>query len=68
MSLLFAGIAYWLVGLSLSYVLGLKTGLGAVGIWIGLSIGKGVHAALLVLRLQLLADRPPVASTSDASA
>ncbi|WP_347338472.1 hypothetical protein [Bradyrhizobium forestalis] len=49
--LLFAGIAYWLIGFSLSYVLGLKTDLGAVGIWIGLSIGKAVYAALLVLRL-----------------
>ncbi|WP_439397677.1 MATE family efflux transporter [Bradyrhizobium sp. PMVTL-01] len=58
--LLFAGIAYWLIGLSLSYVLGLKTDLGAVGIWIGLSIGKAVYAALLVLRLQLLANRPPL--------
>ncbi|MBB4372941.1 Na+-driven multidrug efflux pump [Bradyrhizobium sp. cir1] len=66
--LLFAGIAYWLIGLSLSYVLALKTDLGAVGIWIGLSIGKAVYAALLVLRLQLLADRPAIASTSDASA
>lgn len=35
----FVGIAYWLVGFSLGYVLGLKIGLGATGIWIGLSIG-----------------------------
>lgn len=55
--LLFAGIAYWLVGLSLGYVLGLKIGLGAIGIWIGLSIGTTVYAGLLVLRFQLLANR-----------
>lgn len=55
--LLFACIAYWLIGFSLSYVLSLKIGLGAVGIWIGLSIGKAVYAALLVLRFQLLASR-----------
>ncbi|WP_050626621.1 MATE family efflux transporter [Bradyrhizobium viridifuturi] len=66
--LFFAGIAYWLIGLSVSYVLGLKTGLGAVGIWIGLSIGKAVYAALLVIRLRLLANRPPVAAMSQASA
>ncbi|NEV02857.1 hypothetical protein FNJ47_46180, partial [Bradyrhizobium sp. UFLA 03-164] len=66
--LFFAGIAYWLIGLSVSYVLGLKTGLGAIGIWIGLSIGKAVYAALLVIRLRLLANRPPVAAMSQASA
>ncbi|UPK34505.1 MATE family efflux transporter [Bradyrhizobium sp. 186] len=55
--LLFAGIAYWLIGFSLSYVLSLKIGLGAVGIWIGLSIGKAVYAGLLVLRFELLASR-----------
>ncbi|ODM72150.1 MATE family efflux transporter [Bradyrhizobium elkanii] len=55
--LLFAGIAYWLIGFSLSYVLSLKIGLGAIGIWIGLSIGKAVYAALLVVRFQLLAIR-----------
>jgi multidrug resistance protein, MATE family len=61
--LLFGGIAYWLIGFSLSYVLGLKIGLGAIGIWIGLSTGTAVYAALLVLRLQLLASR--LASTAD---
>lgn len=53
--LLFAGIAYWLIGFSLSYVLGLKMDLGAIGIWIGLSIGAAAHAALLVIRFQLSA-------------
>ncbi|WP_375784817.1 MATE family efflux transporter [Bradyrhizobium sp. Pha-3] len=57
MPLLFAGIAYWLIGFSLSYALGLKIGLGAIGIWIGLSIGSAVYAGLLVLRFQLLANR-----------
>ncbi|WP_371930207.1 MATE family efflux transporter [Bradyrhizobium sp. CCGUVB1N3] len=62
--LLFAGIAYWLVGLSLSYLLGLKMGLGAIGIWIGLSIGTAVYAALLVMRLWRLTSR--LVFTSDA--
>ncbi|MEZ2146408.1 MATE family efflux transporter [Bradyrhizobium sp. DN5] len=57
MPLLFAGIAYWLIGFSLSYVLGFKLGLGAIGIWIGLSIGMTVYAGLLVLRFHLLASR-----------
>jgi len=55
--LLFAGVAYWLIGFSLSYVLGLKLGLGAIGIWIGLSIGTATYAGFLVLRFQLLANR-----------
>ncbi|MCC8969194.1 MATE family efflux transporter [Bradyrhizobium sp. Cham227] len=55
--LLFACIGYWLIGFSLSYVLGLKVGLGAIGIWIGLSIGTTVNAVLLLLRFQLLANR-----------
>ncbi|UPJ47980.1 MATE family efflux transporter [Bradyrhizobium sp. 200] len=55
--LLFVGIAYWLIGFSLGYVLGLKIGLGAIGIWIGLSIGTAIYAGLLVLRFQLLASR-----------
>ncbi|MCK1742041.1 MATE family efflux transporter [Bradyrhizobium sp. 139] len=57
MPLLFAGIAYWLIGGSLSYLLGLRVGLGAIGIWIGLSIGMTVYAGLLALRFQLLARR-----------
>ncbi|MCP1909566.1 MATE family multidrug resistance protein [Bradyrhizobium elkanii] len=57
MPLLFAGIAYWLVGFSTSYLLSLKTDLGAIGVWIGLSIGTTVYAALLVLRFQLLTRR-----------
>lgn len=55
--LLFASISYWPIGFSLSYVLSLKIGLGAIGIWIGLSIGTTVYALLLVLRFQLLASR-----------
>ena len=55
--LLFAGLGYWLIGFSLSYVLAFRTGLGAIGVWIGLSIGTAVYAALLVLRFRLLANR-----------
>lgn len=48
--LLLAVLGYWLIGFPLSYVLGLHTAFGAIGIWIGLSIGTGLYAALLVLR------------------
>lgn len=55
--LLFAGIANWAIGFTLSYVLGLKIGLGAIGIWIGLSVGTTVYAGFLILRFLLLASR-----------
>jgi multidrug resistance protein, MATE family len=52
--LLFAIIGYWLVGFPIAYVLGFFTPLGAVGIWIGLSIGTATHATLLMLRFRRL--------------
>jgi MATE family multidrug resistance protein len=48
--LLFAATGYWLVGFPIAYVLGFFTSLGAIGIWIGLSIGTATHATLLLLR------------------
>lgn len=62
--ILLGGIAYWLIGFSISYVLSLKLGLGAVGIWIGLSIGTTVYAGLLVVRFRLLAIRFAFKGTS----
>lgn len=55
--LLFAGVTCWPIGFSLSYLLGLKMGFGAIGIWIGLSIATAVYAALLLLRFRLLVNR-----------
>ncbi|WP_063676582.1 MATE family efflux transporter [Bradyrhizobium neotropicale] len=57
MPLLFAVLAYWLIGFSFSYAFGLMMGLGAIGIWIGLSVGSATYAGLLVIRFQLLATR-----------
>jgi MATE family multidrug resistance protein len=57
MPLLFATISYWLIGFTLAYWLGFRTPLGAPGVWIGLSIGTVIYAALLVLRFRLLASR-----------
>ncbi|XIA67465.1 MATE family efflux transporter [Bradyrhizobium sp. TZ2] len=58
--LLFAGVAHWLIGFSLSYAFGLTMGLGAIGIWIGLSIGTTTYAGLLMIRFQLLTSRRAV--------
>jgi multidrug resistance protein, MATE family len=55
--LVFATISYWLIGFSFACGLGFWTPLGAVGVWIGLSCGTFVYAALLLLRFRLLASR-----------
>jgi MATE family multidrug resistance protein len=52
--MLFAAISFWLIGFTSAYELGLKTALGAVGIWIGFSIAVGTFAALLVWRFHRL--------------
>lgn len=46
--------AYGIFGIPISYFLGLKTTLGAVGIWIGLLSGLTVSAILLYLRFNYL--------------
>ena len=61
--LLFAGVGYWLIGFPLSCLLAFRTGLGATGVWIGLSIGTAVYAALLVLRFRRLSAQARLASS-----
>jgi MATE family multidrug resistance protein len=48
--LLIGFVAYWCIGLSSSYLLGLKLGLGGVGLWWGLAIGLTVAAGVLTWR------------------
>ncbi|RZN06380.1 MATE family efflux transporter [Bradyrhizobium genosp. SA-3] len=50
-------IAYWLIGFPFCYILGFKMDLGAIGIWIGLSVGTTVRSIVLVLRFRLLANK-----------
>jgi multidrug resistance protein, MATE family len=57
--LLFAAISYWLVGFTAAYGLAFHTELGAIGVWIGLSCGTAIYAALLILRFRLLARHLP---------
>jgi MATE family multidrug resistance protein len=52
--LLFAILSYWLIGFACACWLGFWTSWGAVGVWIGLSIGTAVYAVLLVLRFRRL--------------
>jgi MATE family multidrug resistance protein len=55
--LLLAVVSYWLIGFTLACILGFRTELGAVGVWIGLSCGTLVYATLLILRFRKLAAR-----------
>jgi multidrug resistance protein, MATE family len=55
--LLFAGASFWLVGFPASAVLAFVAGLGAVGVWIGLSLGTALFATLLVARFHSLTRR-----------
>lgn len=50
-------VSYWIIGFPICYYLGVKTSLGAVGIWIGLLIGLTFSSLLLYLRFQHLTKR-----------
>jgi len=45
-----AAVAYWPLGLSASYLLGFTFEMGAVGVWLGLVVGLGVAAVLMMHR------------------
>jgi MATE family multidrug resistance protein len=60
--LLFAAVSYWVIGFCLAYALAFFTPLGAIGVWVGLSLGTLVYATLLILRFRLLADRLSMAA------
>ncbi len=47
-------LAYWVVGLPVGYVLGLKLGFGVQGVWYGLVLGLAVSSLLLFLRFQFI--------------
>lgn len=47
-------LAYWIIGLPVGYFLGISLGLGAKGIWYGLTLGLLISSALIYLRFQNL--------------
>lgn len=55
--MLIAGVGYWGIGFGASYVFGFMGGLGAVGVWVGLALGLGAVAGLLIARFALLTRR-----------
>ena len=56
-------LSYWLIGFACACWLGFWTPSGAVGVWIGLSVGTAVYAVLLLLRFRSLAQQAHVPMT-----
>lgn len=50
-------IAYWIISFPVSYLLGLHTNLGTMGIWIGLLFGLTVAAVWLLLRFNAISKK-----------
>jgi MATE family multidrug resistance protein len=69
MPMLYAAVSFWLVGFSSAYALAFPLQLGAIGIWIGFSLGVTMFAVLLVCRFHLLTlhNYLPAAPHSDAA-
>lgn len=53
----FALVSFWAIGFPAAWWLGFSTGLGTVGVWIGLTLSLVVYAALLVWRFERLTRR-----------
>ncbi len=46
-------VGYWLIGLPVSYWLGIRLGIGPAGLWWGLVLGLGIVATILLLRVRV---------------
>lgn len=57
-----AAVGYWGFGVGLGYALAFAAGLGAVGVWMGLSAGLASVALLLGVRVRRTIWRAPIAS------
>jgi MATE family multidrug resistance protein len=56
--MLISFISYWVIGFPVGYLLGFKTDLGVIGIWIGLLLGLTLAALLFTLRFQVRTRTP----------
>jgi MATE family multidrug resistance protein len=66
--LVFMVLAYWITGIPLSYLLGIRMGHQGAGIWIGLIVGLSVAAIALMARFHLLTKRPTKTASKPVSA
>jgi multidrug resistance protein, MATE family len=62
--LLIGALAYWGIGLTCGYTLGLLLGFGAVGLWWGFVIGLALSATVLTWRFSTIKIQQPVLSTT----
>jgi MATE family, multidrug efflux pump len=53
---IYAAVSYWLIGLPISYLLGIYFSMGVEGIWYGFIAGLGVSAFLLTKRFKKKTD------------
>lgn len=53
-------VSYWVIALPLGYWLAFPLGLGAKGIWIGLTIGLTLSATAMIVRFEKLSRSPKV--------
>jgi multidrug resistance protein, MATE family len=58
--MLLAGVGYWGIGATSSYLLAFRFGLGPVGVWIGLSLGLAAVALALGVRARAVLWRRPL--------
>jgi MATE family multidrug resistance protein len=50
-------LAYWVVGIPVGYILGLKLGLGVKGVWYGLVLGLMASSMLMYLRFRYISKK-----------
>jgi len=60
--MIYAVIAYWLVGIPCAYLFGFPLGLGGPGIWLGLVVGLALAGTAMMLRFWRGPARPPTPS------
>ena len=52
-------LGYWVLGLPVSYLLGIRAGWGPVGLWWGLVVGLAIVATVLLTRVRIALGRQP---------
>jgi multidrug resistance protein, MATE family len=56
-------IAYWIIGLPVGYLLGIKFNMGVSGVWYGLVLGLLTASILLFIRFQIISRKHQIKST-----